>query len=478
MADIDTSTYPKAKNTSPLEMMSGYANLQSTMNQNKLFQQQFQTNRAVSDIFKQAMNPDGTIDQAKLSGLLASDPNASYGLPQAYQASQEARKRNIDIDTAQLENQRQHWQAVGSFMAPLVAPGKRPTSQDVLHQLSAANAAGLASTDEMAKVWSTLPRTPDGRVDETKIPAWSQQMMLNLMSRQEQLNALSPAPQMVDTGQALVPMRMPAFGEPSQAGPGIQKELPPTTQRYNPQTRQMEFVGSGGGGAPAAPGGGGGLAAAPPLGAPEAAATSATFSANQGNTLQGRADRVMDNKAILGNLEGELQDFTTGPGTESVAKFKKFVNAQLGTNFDGKGLASREQFNKLAGMLAQSQFQALGGTGTDAKLDATTLTSPNSELSKMGNKGIIALLKGNEDAITAKNQAWQQWQQSHGPQSYGQFSTQFNKMYDPRVFQSQYLTPEDNKKMLSGMTAQEKKTFLNSYRTAINNGWVKLPGAQ
>jgi len=489
MPDIDTSTYPKANNTSPLKTFSDFATLQNTLNQNKLFQQQYNTNLAVSNIYKQAMNPDGTIDQAKLSALLASDPNASYGLPQAYQQSQEARARNIGIDTAQLENQRKHWEAVGSFISPLLSLGNKATSGDVAHQLAAATTAGLASPEEASKVWATLPRTPDGRIDETKIPSWSQQMMLNLMDRQSALNATNPAPTIVNTGQSQIPMRLPQIGAPSLAGPGIQNELPPTTQRYNPQTRQMEFVGptggggqgggnpSQGGGAPMG-GGGGGMAAAPPLGAPEAASVDAHASAQQGTELQRRSDRVNDTKAILGNLEGELNTpgFNTGPGTKSMADWAKFMNTQFGMNIRVEGLAAREQFNKLAGMLAQSQFQALGGTGTDAKLDATTLTSPNSELSKLGNKGIIALLKGNEDAIAVKNRAWQAYKQQHGPESYGQFSTEFNKSYDPRVFQSQYLTPDDRKKMLSGMTKQEQKSFLNSYRTALNNGWVQLPG--
>lgn len=482
MADIDTSTYPKAKNTSPLETMSGFANLQSVMNQNRLFQQEFQSKLGLSKIYKNAIDSKtGQLDPSKLD---FNDPDVTMGLPQAYQNSQEAQQRNINIDTSQLENQRKHWEAVGTFMAPLVAPGKNPTSQDVLHQLAAANAAGLAGQDEMAKVWSTLPRTQDGRIDEGKIPAWSQQMMLNLMSRQEQINAVLPSPQMINTGQRQVPMRYPAFGQPSQAGPAIQNQLPPSTQVFNPQSNQMQFVGPGGGqggGSPAAGGGqGGGMAAAPPLGAPEAAAVDASFGAKQGTELQSMADNVPARKALLGNLEGALGQFTSGPGQNWKMVAKAFANANspFGAVFDAKSIASQEEFNKQAVQLAQQQFQALGGTGTDSKLDSAMHTSPNDALSKLGNKGIIAMLKGNEDAIGAKNQAWQSFKQQNGPQSYGTFSAQFNKSYDPRVFQSQYLTPDDNKKMLSGMTKNEQKSFLNSYRTALGNGWVKLPGAQ
>ncbi len=487
MAEVDTSTYPKPKNSNPLDMASGFATLQNTLNQNKLFQQQFQTNQAVSNIYKQAINPDGTIDQAKLSTLLQSDPNASYGLPQAYQQSQEAQKRNIDIDVAKVQQAQAHLQATAGYLAPLIKPGA--SSTDVASALAHASTNGLINTDMAAKIWSSLPRGKNGQIDETQIPAWAQQQQLQVMSAQERLNAMSPAPQLVNTGQAQVPMRFPQVGQPTQAGPGIQNELPPTTQRYNPQTRQMEFIGpqggAGAGGGGAAQGGsipgqgqGSGLAAAPPLGAPEAASVDASFGAKQGTELQSMADNVPARKALLGNLEGALNQFTSGPGQNWKMVAKAFTNANspFGNVFDAKSIASQEEFNKQAVQLAQQQFQALGGTGTDSKLDSAMHTSPNDALSKLGNKGIIAMLKGNEDAIAAKNQAWQSFKQQNGPQSYGQFSAQFNKSYDPRVFQSQYLTPDDRKKMLSGMTKQEQKGFLNSYRTALSNGWVQLPG--
>lgn len=480
MADVDTSTYPKLKNGNPLETVAGFANLQNTLNQNKLFQQQFQTNQAVSNIYKQAINPDGTIDQAKLSTLLQSDPNASYGLPQAYQQSQEAQRRNIDIDIAKVQQAQTHLQAISGYLAPLLKPGS--TSAQVSQALAHAVTNGVANTDEAARVWATLPRGPNGQIDESQIPVWAQQQQLNVMNAQERLNAMSPAPTLVNTGQAQIPMRFPQVGQPTQAGPGIQNELPPGTQRYNPVTRQMEYIGPGGGmgggGQSGGQGSGGGLGAAPPLGAPEAASVDAQFGAKQGTELQSMADNVPARKALLGNLEGALTQFTSGPGQNWKMVAKNFANANspFGNIFDPKSIASQEEFNKQAVQLAQAQFQALGGTGTDAKLDSAMHTSPNDALSKLGNKGIIAMLKGNEDAIAAKNRAWQAWKQQNGPESYGRFSTEFNKSYDPRVFQSQYLSADDRKKMLSGMTKQEQKGFLNSYRTALNNGWVQLPG--
>ncbi len=494
MADFDTSSYQnKVLPLNPLDTFGKAATLQNTLNQNQLFQQMFKTNKAVSDIYKRAVKPDGTLDMDQLRDEVSKNPDAAYGLAEVYKGAQGLQQGQIQTDTSALENKLKHYQAVGSFIAPLVALGDKATSTDVLHQLSAAGVAGLASPKEQGEFYAMMPRTPDNRIDESKIPAWSQHLLLTLQDKATQLQATMPAPNPVNTPQGTRFVRTPQFGAPSDAGGFIPNVPGPTQKTFNPATQREEFVGvlpNGGIGAPQAQGAaGGGMGGQPPaqaafapgtpagpaLGAQEAASSAATFAAGQGNSLQARADQVPTTKSILGNLEAELDTpgFSTGPGTKSMADLTKFLNTQGGLNIRTEGMAAREQFGKLAGMLAQSQFQALGGTGTDAKLDATTLTSPNSELTKLGNKGIIAMLKGNEDAIAAKNRAWQAWQQQNGPQSYGQFSTQFNKSYDPRVFQAQYLSDADKKKMLSSMSQKEINALVHSANFARQNGWIQ-----
>ncbi len=415
MADIDTSTYPKSQPYDPLKTLGGVANLQNTLNQNRLFQQEFQSKLGLSKIYKEAIDPaTGQLDTAKLRSMM-DDPNVTLGLPQAYQNSQEAQKRNIDIDTSQLENANKHLSAVSGYYADLMKPGS--TSKDVSVALGRALTNHMIEMPRLLEIYSTLPRDQNGQIDESKIPQWAQQQQLQVMDVQQRINAMHPAPTAINTPQGTRFMRTPQFGEPTDAGGFIPNVPSPTQQQYNPATQRNEYVGvlpNGGiGGAPqaqgAAPSGGmGGPAqaapnafapgtpAGPALGEQEAATHTATGSADQGLALQRRASMVPETKAILGNLLAELNTpgFTVGPGTKSVADASKFMNAQLGTNIRVEGTAAREQFNKLAGLYAQAQFQQLGGTGANAQLDATTLTSPNSELSKMGNKGIIAMLNG------------------------------------------------------------------------------------
>lgn len=482
MPEVDTSVYNRVpKPLDILGTLSGVAGLQGQLNQNKLFSQEYNSKLGLSQIYKEAIDPaTGQIDPSKIPGLIAG-PNGqgvTLGLPQAIQNSQEAQKRSLDINSAQIDLARKNIETMGSYLTPLAANPNAGVG-DVLAAAAKAITVGHVKPEVISQALADMP------TDDAQIPAWIQQQHMRFLSTQEQFNALHPAPQMIQTGQGQVPMRLPQVGPVTQAGPAIPNLPAPTTITYD-QSGQAHYVGNQSGAAAANAGVGRGtpgglapgtLAAAPP-GAAEARTTDANASANQGIALQQRADAVPQNKGILGNLEGDLGDFTSGPATEKLATFEKFLNANLGTAVDTKGLAGRERFNKMSAMLAQSQFQALGGTGTDKQLGSTELTSPNSELSKMGNKGIIALLKGNEDAIAVKNREWQAFKQEHGPQSYGQFSTQFNQSYDPRVFQSQYLNADDRKKMISGMTKTEQKGFLNAYRNALSSGWVKLPSAQ
>ncbi len=488
MPDIDTSTYPKAKQQpGVLDTLSGAASLQSTLNQNKLFQQEFQSKLGLSKIYKNAMDPKtGEIDFNKID---FNDPSQTYGLPQAVQQSQAAHKQNIEIDIAKVQQAQAHLKAVAGYLSPLMKPGS--TSKDVAVALAHAETNGLVGPDKRNEIWASLPRDPQtGQIDDSKVPAWAQQMQLNVMDATDRMSKMTGPVTMVQTPQGQIPMRYPEAAPSSQAGEFIPNVPGPTQQRYNPQTRQQEYVGvlpnggmgggqTGSGGA-GVPGGGAnpfpaGTPAAPALGAPEAAAVDASFGAKQGTELQSMADNVPARKALLGNLEGALTQFTSGPGQNWKMVAKAFANANspFGSVFDAKSIASQEEFNKQAVQLAQQQFQALGGTGTDSKLDSAMHTSPNDALSKLGNKGIIAMLKGNEDAIAAKNLAWQQFKQQNGPQSYGTFSAQFNKSYDPRVFQSQYLSGDDKKKMVSGLTQPEKNKLFQAFQTAKQNGWIQ-----
>lgn len=246
--------------------------------------------------------------------------------------------------------------------------------------------------------------------------------------------------------------------------------LPPTATTI--KGNQPTYIGAPMGGEP------GNTPSGPALGQDIAANVTSGEGAKSGVALMARGDQVPAQKALLGNLDSALDQFTSGPGSDWTKVGKAMANriSPFGDIFDPKSIASQEEFSKQAIQLAQSQFQALGGTGTDEKLHSALSTNPNEVVSKMGNKGIVAMLKGNEDAINIKRNEWQNWKKSHNDTNgatYGDFSADFNKKFDPRVFQAQYLSPDQRKQIRQGMTEAELNKFKQDYNLAHKNGWIE-----
>ena len=246
------------------------------------------------------------------------------------------------------------------------------------------------------------------------------------------------------------------------------------------QQRQRQLAGAGGGTmAPGAVRGAPGIAKTLPVGQAESMAGVAGQSASAANRLTEANDTSMTRKSMLGNLEDDLRSFTAGPGADWTKFAKAWVNRNVplpkGWEFDPKSIASQEQFNKQAAMLAQQQFAAIGGTGTDSKFESAFTTSPNETLSQLGNKGIIRLLKGNEDAIQAKNKAWRQFLKGGGtPDKYAEFSDNFNSKFDPRAFQFKYMPKEERQSYIENMDIAERNRFLHDLTHARKQGWVSF----
>ena len=216
----------------------------------------------------------------------------------------------------------------------------------------------------------------------------------------------------------------------------------------------------------------------PKPGTSEAANATATASAAMGNQLTKAADDATARRATLSNLQDQADKITTGPGAERVNTLKAGVNAaadlalgsDTGPRFDRATIAASEGFRKNAEILAQQQ-QALGGT--DAALASGKASNPNIGLSTTGNKDILAMLQGNEDAIQAKNTAWQQWQRTKGSGSYPEFSDQFNKTFSPRAFQFAHMSVEGRNAAVKSMNPQDRAALGKALDYAERQGWIR-----
>lgn len=387
--------------------------------------QQFRSQQAAGQAFQGAVGPDGSFNPNAAMSAIANNPAAALAAPEATTRLLAARGQNISNATSALALGLQNSNTLSQIAAPYA--NKPMTDMDVASLKAKLAAAG---------------------VDPHTVAAADINGALKA-SKAAQLGAAQTM------GPAAAATPVPAG--PSATGAPTVAPLASTLGAGTPRPVGL------------------------PPGQAEAASGIAAASAAQANSLTQSADTSPIRKGMLGNLEGDLAQFTAGPGADWTKVAKAWANRNVlpsGMQFDPTSIASQEAFTKQAEQLAQQQFAAIGGTGTDAKFGSAFKSNPNETLSALGNNGIINLLKGNEDAIQAKNGAWQKWvAQGNPPQSYPQFAAQFNQSFDPRVYQSQYMSKNDFVKMAKSMSTPELRDFSAKLNSAKSQGLVTGPGA-
>lgn len=367
---------------------------------------------------------------------------------------------------------------------------------------------GIVKREDIAKMLSPIPMGDDPQSTAQRTQMLRQQHMVGL-GIQEQINRLRGVPTLVQTGGEQVPMLIgesvrPMGGViPNTLSPGEQNSVQNVpeivngqpTGRMMPATGAQIAAGNGNAGIlpggrfpttgrpPVAPGAVPGMPApmpappgtqpaaptapAPPTGprpvtlgpaiGPDqgtAMAGNAAEGVKQGSALTSAADLIPQQRAMLGEMESALDQFTTGKGQQAALNFKSYVQSfapeRLAQAFgiNPQNISSAETFNKLAQQIAIQQGAALG-MNTDAARASVFGGNPNMEISKLGNKQIIHILQGNADALAAKAQAWAE-SPFRTKGDYSAFSTAWNKSFDPRVFQWAHMDKAERDIMLSG----------------------------
>ena len=143
-------------------------------------------------------------------------------------------------------------------------------------------------------------------------------------------------------------------------------------------------------------------------GTSEAQARVAQTGADQVSDLQKAFEGSNDIRAQLSNLEAMRKQFTSGPLSGKLYKGAAAANEFLpeGWQIKAGGVAAYEEFQKLAQQLAQQQMKAMGGQGSDDRLASALVANPHAALSSYGLERIIAMLKGNNDALSKKFETW------------------------------------------------------------------------
>src|SRR6185312_10128203 len=455
----------------PLAMAGEMAGIGNAVQQNILLRKTIGAQQAVGQQVQAATGADGQLDPNAFMVGVKNDPAAAYGAQGAQEFAQAQRQAQLLQQTTQLANAHAQWGVINDSVGSLL---QKPnvSAKDVADGVGNLVAMNVIDAKTGAAELAGMPSSPD------ELPNWLRGHLVRGMQAQQQIEAMIGPQQLVDTGGQIQGVRAPTIADssatPQPSVAPIDKTMSPgeaasPVAGFDEKTQQPvletkgQFAQQGS------------MPAGPKLGAETAANVTAAGAANQGLALSHQADEARDTKALLGNLKADLGGFSAGPGA---GEWKHILAGlqRLGVSIDPNMVANQENFNKVATMLAQRQFAQLGGTGTDRQLGSAIESNPNQALSNLGNERIVAMLKGNSDAIMLKNQVWQRWlQNGHSPASYNQFATEFNKAYDPRAFQMQYLSPAERKQMVSGMAPAEQAQFRSQYNAAVKRGWVPKP---
>jgi hypothetical protein len=473
MAQIDTSMYPQpGAPQNPLQALSTLvgirnANIQAVGAQQAIQRNQLEMNaqQAVGAATQGATNPDGSFDTNRFMGLVRNDPNAAYEALAAQQVAQSQRAQQLQLA---MEKQGQFNSVLGSTLAEATNPDGSFNESKLTPEIIAGRVGelvnmGVLDAKTAASELGSMPTDPGQRF------SWLKGHLAQGMAAQQQVEAAFGQINQVDNGAQIVTNRIPTMGTGTL--PNIDKQMSPgeaaspvgavDAEGHPIAITKSNFAQRG--------------QVKTGLSPSETAAQGVTGHGNaqQGMELQGAANEVPNIKAILGNMQGDLKYFTSGNGSK---EWKELLNAgaTLGLPVNKNAVASQENFNKFAIMLAQRTGQQFGGNGSDQRWLGSIESNPNQALTKEGNRRIINILKGNMDALAAANTAWQNWQQQgRGGETFGRFMQQFNSKIDPRFFQMQYMNPQERQQMLNGMSPQERNQFINKLNTAKQNGWIK-----
>lgn len=495
MVDVNTDSYPRTQAPqNPLDQILKVGQVADTLG-----------GIEVGKGMQAAIQPDGSVDRNALAQILKQTVAGSMAAPKALTAVEHLRNAGHQADAAGLQNFNTRMGLIASATAHIIDD---PSKEGVMRGLSfLANPNNGAS-----KVGLGIPQLVDaqkqfydakGNLKPTgELVKIAKQLNTQALASQEALRMHLPQAESVSTGQRDV---LADRGSPMNPAIGrtIQREIPPeatqpgannqpTFRGTQPPSTGADVSMPTSGGQPvnlAQPGDGTtygvprGGSASPPPGFQTATEGEAQNSARMAAELQTANNEAPATKAIIGNLEKEARNFTSGPLADYKRIGKSFAIANLpipsslkkeGAMFDPSSVADQESFNKNIFNLVQSQFKALGGTGTDAKLDSASHTSPSELMSQVGVKNILSLLKGNQDAIQAKTKAWNEWRRVNGPQSYPQFAEDFNSKFDPRVFQFKYMDKPQRQEYFNKIDNPEERAELKRrVEYAHDAGWVK-----
>lgn len=416
---------------------------------------ELRSRQAYGNALQQSVDPSGNFDTGGFLAQVSRDPVARLQMDQAVQLAQQQRARQFELATAQ--------------------------------RAAVANLIGAYSSRNDA--------SPEGAIDlitrMSRIPGMDPRVLQTI---KDSLIGLPPDQFRSRLADIELSLRGAEARSATGAGPvdqsgGMAGAAPMVSAAQ--ATRETIAPGTGipsAAGAPAAPG---------PryMTLPTGQSDIYQQSAQRASALQATASSTAQYHADLDNLkqESSILGNLGGPSIEVEKKLNQLSQrlAGFGVTMTPDQLRAVESFDKIANQLSLAQGQRMAGT--DAGRSMSVGANPSSGQSRYGRDGVIDMLQGNQDAIDKTRQLWitaqtkgVPWFNDGKPISPPMHDAFINELVrhdpehgkiglDPRVFQFNRLSYENQQKFWSQMDADDALEFKQKYLDAAARGWVKPP---
>jgi hypothetical protein len=506
---LDPSIPLQVQQQSPFAALQQPIQTAATLQGLRQNQTRLNANQAISDAYRQSVDPNtGEVDFGKLQAL-ASQNGAGAFLPEFMGQIAQQRNSQLQYETGQLEQALKQQQAVRSTVGSVALDpnlGKTDMSQHIAQQIVGLVQSGVLPQDMAIRELKSIPGDPALQA------AWVRNHLMNSLSGEAKIKALMPQVQAINTGGATNVVAInPMTGEPTVTGT-MQNTVSPDTLVQNVETidpvtgrryaitKGQQLAGQGGaGGAPQGQGyngryqqGGvpGGILTS--LGPSEQSAL--TSQGTTSNTAAQELHNAAADAPMRLNLLQQARDMlqygvdkdgnpvksplNTGPGSDWRNNAKSFFNAlspDLAKKIGWTGDVQRyDEFKKILTNYASSVSGSLG-SGTDARLNAAITGNANPNISSSANEDILTKTIAAEKMRAAQDYAFQNARDANGAplttDKFNQWQSQWNKAVNPDAFVYASMSPEQRtaytKRVGTTKAAQTKRDLINLARSGV-----------
>lgn len=464
-------------------------------------QMRLNANQAISDAYRQSVDPNtGEVDFGKLQAL-ASQNGAGAFLPEFMGQIAQQRNSQLQYDTGKLEQAYKQQQGIRGVVGSMALDpnlGKMDMSQQIAQQIVSMVQNGLLPQDMAIRELKGIPGDPSQQ------KAWVTNHLLNSLSGEAKIQAMMPKVVPVDTGLGTAFFNQnPLTGEMTAntfVGKGMtQSELaaPKTITMPDGSQRQVttaEWLKMMGGGAPSGqpssaggdytgryPSGGTGSAPGVQIGLAPAQQAALTAQGSSANTaaqdLHNAAADAPMRLNLLQQARDSLAGISTGPGSDWRNTAKSFFNAMspdLAKKIGWTGdVQNYDEFKKILTNYASSVSGSLG-SGTDARLNAAITGNANPGISKMANEDILAKTMAAEKMRAAQDYAFQN--SGLTTDKFNQWQSQWNKNVNPDAFVFTSMSPQQQQAFIKRQTPAQLTKFKSDLGNLVRAGLIQMPG--